>query len=697
MTHGYAIEANKLGYGMGNWTGILDNRTTSSVKIMLNGALEYPFTITTLNSAGYPLEGTNVSIEGLEIGITGQHGEITAMLVEGSHMIEARKADYGSGNLTGILNYTDSPNLDVWLNGPLEYPFNITVINSANYSIEGAVISLGGILRGITDKGGHVRALLPDGNHTIQAVKENYGSANWTVALNHTDAKDIEIKINGALEYPFDIGVVNSAWNMIQGADVKVDDRFVGFTDINGHLTAMLTEGNHTIEANRTGYDPGNWTGRLNHSENANLTIELGGSSLIADMQPIDLCLVLDTSGSMADPECKDLSKIQAVKDAAQDTIAGFFFPGTSSRVAVVSFSDVSSTEQEFTNNFFKAYANASYLSAGGATSFGLGLSQAIDEFKKLNQTNHVREIIFMSDGMHNTPPDYGYYLGLCRIMGIRVYTIGYGSEADHSLLKRMAVLSGGEYVFADPCGDNESGIGHMFMRQQMNLSGSSPTIVASGEVAQNQTVNATHFNVLPGSKYPDITLIYLGSHLNVSLVSPDGKVADPNEYVYLDYGRVVTVRLKDPKPGNWTVQVFGDQVNGTEPYTVYVSPKYIPPTVPDLSIKSIVIKETSGETLKNHPVQISFNSENFPTNAKEDGSDINIFDHNGKELQRWIEDWDAENKEGKIWVKVPEIPAYKEIKLMLLTGNPGIPAENNGSNIFEIFDNFDDSACVFG
>ena len=102
MTHGYAIEANKLGYGMGNWTGILDNRTTSSVKIMLNGALEYPFTITTLNSAGYPLEGTNVSIEGLEIGITGQHGEITAMLVERRHMIEARKADYGSGNLTGM-------------------------------------------------------------------------------------------------------------------------------------------------------------------------------------------------------------------------------------------------------------------------------------------------------------------------------------------------------------------------------------------------------------------------------------------------------------------------------------------------------------------------------------------------------------------------------------------------------------------
>jgi|WetSurMetagenome_2_1015567.scaffolds.fasta_scaffold07385_2 lysophospholipase L1-like esterase len=687
----YTIHANNSGYGSGEWTGILDNRTNSVARVVLIGPLEYTFNIITNNSAGYPMEGTNVTIDGEAGGLTDMEGKITAMLVEGNHTIYAVRADYGYRNWTGILDYNKSHEVHIDLNGPLEYPFNISVINAANYSIEGAVVSLAGVKKGSTDRAGRVRAFLLEGNQTIRAVKDYYGSANWTGELNHTDGKDIEIKIDGALEYPFNVTVTNSAGNMIQEANVSADGRVLGITDINGYLKAMLTDGNHTLEANKTGYDAGNWTVQLNYSENASIPLVLTGSTLIEDMQPIDLCLVLDTSGSMADQACKDLSKIQAVKNAAQDTIASFFFPGTSNRVAIVSFCHYPATVQEFTNNYRQAYDNVSYLSAGGATSFGTGLAQAVEEFRKLNQTNHVREIIFMSDGMHNTPPDYRYYIGLCRIMGIRVYTVGYGSEADHDLLKLMAALSGGEYVFADPCGNNESGIRYMFMRQQMNLSGSVPTIIASGEVEQNQTVNATYFDVLTDSKYPVVTLIYPGSHLNVSLVGPDGRIADPKEYVYTEDKREITVRLKEPMPGNWTVQVFGHQVNGTEPYTVYVSPEYKPPTIPDLSIKSIRIKETSGETLREHPVQIPFNSKNFPSDAEEDGSDINIFDQNGKEIPRWIEEWDRDGKKGSIWVKVPEIPADGEIELLLLTGNPGVPAENNGSNIFDFFDDFED------
>jgi hypothetical protein len=689
----YAIHANNSGYGSGDWTGILDNRTNSVAKVVLIGPLEYPFDIITNNSAGYPMEGTNVTIDGEAGGLTDMEGKITAMLVEGNHTIYAVRADYGSRNWTGILDYNKSHEVHIDLIGPLEYPFNISVINAANYSIEGAVVSLAGVKKGSTDRAGRVRAFLPEGNQTIRAVKDYYGSANWTGELNHIDGKDIEIKIDGALEYPFNVTVTNSAGNMIQEVNVSADGRVLGITDINGYLKAMLTDGNHTLEANKTGYDAGNWTMQLNYSENASIPLVLTGSTLIEDMQPIDLCLVLDTSGSMADQACKDLSKIQAVKNAAQDTIASFFFPGTSNRVAIVSFCHYPATVQEFTNNYRQAYDNVSYLSAGGATSFGTGLAQAVEEFRKLNQTNHVREIIFMSDGMHNTPPDYRYYIGLCRIMGIRVYTVGYGSDADHDLLKLMAALSGGEYVFADPCGNNESGIRYMFMRQQMNLSGSVPTIIASGEVGQNQTVNATYFDVLTDSKYPVVTLIYPGSHLNVSLVGPDGRIADPKEYVYTEDKREITVRLKEPMPGNWTVQVFGHQVNGTEPYTVYVSPEYKPPTIPDLSIKSIRIKETSGETLREHPVQIPFNSKNFPSDAEEDGSDINIFDQNGREIPRWIEEWDRDGKKGSIWVKVPEIPADDEIELLLLTGNPGVPAENNGSNIFPFFDDFEDGS----
>ena len=686
----HTIEADKSGYGSGNWTGNLDNRTNTVAKVKLNGALEYPFKIITVNSAGFPIGGTNVSIDGRYGDATNQQGELEVMLIEGSHDIEANKTDYGSGNWTDVLNYNKSREVKVRLNGALEYPFNLTVLNAANYTIEGAKVSVGGIKKGVTDRRGYLKAMLTEGYQTIEAAKSGYGSSNFTGTLNYTQSNDIEIRINGALEYPFNITVLNSARNVIQGADVKADGKLIGLTDINGVLRSMLTEGNHTLKANKTGYTPGNWTGNLNHTETNGPTIELGGGSMLKDMQPIDLCLVLDTSGSMADQECSDLSKIQAVKEAAQDTIAGFFFPGSSNRVAVVSFSDVSNTNQEFTNNYYEAYSNVSSLSPGGATSFGLGLSRAVDEFRKMNQTNHVRTILFMSDGMHNTPPDYGYYLGLCRIMGIRVYTVGYGSEANHDLLKEMAQLSGGEYVFADPCGEQDLGIRYRFLLQQMGLSGSNPSINASGVVAQNQTVNATSFNVLPGSKYPTIEVIYPGSHLKVTLVGPDGKVADPKDYVYKDDPRVISVRLKDPRPGNWTVQVYGDQVNGTEPFTVYISPKYVAPTVPAISYKSIVIKETSGETLREYPIRISIDPKDFPSKANADGSDINIFDQNGRDLPRWIEKWDTKDKKAYVWVKVPQIPANGDVHLMMLTGNPGEPAANNGSNIFDFFDDFD-------
>jgi hypothetical protein len=138
-------------------------------------------------------------------------------------------------------------------------------------------------------------------------------------------------------------------------------------------------------------------------------------------------------------------------------------------------------------------------------------------------------------------------------------------------------------------------------------------------------------------------------------------------------------------------VQVYGDQVNGTEPYTIYVSPKYVAPTAPAVSFKSIVIKEKSGETLKEYPVRIPFNPKNFPALSKADGSDINIFDQNAKDLPRWIEKWDTKEKKGNVWVKIPEIPAKGELHLMMLTGNPGEPSPNNGSDVFDFFDDFND------
>lgn len=689
----HTITANMSGYGSGNWTGVLDHTSMDGVVVKLIGALQYPFSVTVTNALGYLMEGANVSIDGTSKGSTDKNGEVRVMLTEGRHAIEANKTDYGSGNWTGTLNYSQAREVAVRLNGPLEHPFNVTVVNSANYNVEGAVVSTGGAIKGATDRHGRLRLWMVEGNRTINATKAGYGSGRWTGYLNHTSMSGVVVQLNGSLEYPLNITVMNPARYTVPGADIRIDGKPAGITDGNGGFNAMLSEGNHTIEANRTGYSPGNWGGHFNHSLMGGLVIELGGSSIIMDQKPIDLCLVLDTSGSMDEPECNDTSKIESLKKAAQDTIAGFFFPGSANRIAVVSFSDVSSTISEFTNNYFEAYANVSLLYAGGATSFGLGLSQAVYEFDRTNRTYQVPVILFMSDGMHNTPPEFGYYIAQCMFKGIRVFTVGYGAEADHDLLKEMALFSGGEYLYADPCGDENSQIQNAFIRLQMSLSGWQNVMNASGAVAQNQTLNATSIVVPPDSQYMIVNVVYPGSHLIVNLVDPNGNVVDPKDYIYTEDKRVITLRLKDPVPGEYTVQVFGDQVEGMEPFTVYFSSEYIAPEIPDVSIGSIVIKETSGQRLLEHPVNIPFDSRSYPSDVEEDGSDINIFDQNGREIPRWIESWNATARKGSIWVKVPEIPAGGEVRLRLLTGNPGAPAENNGSNIFPFFDDFEDGS----
>ncbi len=106
---------------------------------------------------------------------------------------------------------------------------------------------------------------------------------------------------------------------------------------------------------------------------------------------------------------------------------------------------------------------------------------------------------------------------------------------------------------------------------------------------------------------------------------------------------------------------------------------------------KEITIKENSGKTLTDYQVLVELKPANFPANAKTDGSDLRFEDESGKELNYWIEDWDFEAKEAKIWVKVPSIPANGKMKIKMYYGNPSAGAVSDGDKVFEFFDDFED------
>lgn len=101
---------------------------------------------------------------------------------------------------------------------------------------------------------------------------------------------------------------------------------------------------------------------------------------------------------------------------------------------------------------------------------------------------------------------------------------------------------------------------------------------------------------------------------------------------------------------------------------------------------KIVYIKENSGETLIDYQVLVNL-SGNFTTGANPDGRDIRFVDADENELSYWIEEFDATNERGAIWVKVPEIPADETAYVWMYYGNPDASAMSNGCAVFEFFD----------
>jgi len=107
---------------------------------------------------------------------------------------------------------------------------------------------------------------------------------------------------------------------------------------------------------------------------------------------------------------------------------------------------------------------------------------------------------------------------------------------------------------------------------------------------------------------------------------------------------------------------------------------------------KSVLVKENSGATLTDYQVLLNLSGADFPVGAKSDGSDLRFVDaEEEEELSYWVEKFDAANETGKVWVKVPEIPADGEVKLKMLYGNPSAESVSNGRAVFEFFDDFED------
>lgn len=104
-------------------------------------------------------------------------------------------------------------------------------------------------------------------------------------------------------------------------------------------------------------------------------------------------------------------------------------------------------------------------------------------------------------------------------------------------------------------------------------------------------------------------------------------------------------------------------------------------------TVAYIYIHEESGSNLSEYQVLVNLNASNF--NYWQEEPCIRI--RQGSILcSYWAELWDQANKQAKIWVRVPSIPANSTVCLGILTSSY---STSNVEATFDFFDDFDDNS----
>jgi Ca-activated chloride channel family protein len=140
----------------------------------------------------------------------------------------------------------------------------------------------------------------------------------------------------------------------------------------------------------------------------------------------IDIVLALDISGSMLAEDFQP-NRIEAAKNVAQDFIGG----RTNDRIGLVIFSGESFTQCPLTVDYEVLKTLIKPLKSGmieDGTAIGLGLANAVNRLRESKAKSKV--IILLTDGVNNRGAiDPRTAAQAAASLGIRIYTIGVGSE----------------------------------------------------------------------------------------------------------------------------------------------------------------------------------------------------------------------------------------------------------------------------
>jgi len=264
---------------------------------------------------------------------------------------------------------------------------------------------------------------------------------------------------------------------------------------------------------------------------------------------------VIDRSGSM-----NDYGKMAAARNAA-DLFVNFFETGD--HIGVVSFSEFATTDFSLTeiSNTSNAKAGASNairsLLAGGSTAIGRGLQAAANQLASHSDEGDHQVIVLLSDGqeVENSDP-----LGVARSLPeeIDVYTIALGLDADQALLRQIASVTGGKFLFSPSAGELQK----LYTEIVLPITGGTELLNRSTTINPGGTVQSPVR--VPNAGSVTFGVNYGGSDLDLELTTPSGsritrwnlQGAELVEGATFEF-----IRLSNATPGTYTLNVVGVDV----------------------------------------------------------------------------------------------------------------------------------------
>ena len=166
------------------------------------------------------------------------------------------------------------------------------------------------------------------------------------------------------------------------------------------------------------------------------------------DRPPLNLCLVIDRSGSMG-----SAGKLDYVKEAAKYVIDNL---GPQDRISVVAFdSDVKVVQKNCkVENKGMLKSKIDELFAGTNTNLSGGLEEGYAQAKKGKKKNYLNRVVLLSDGLANEGiTDLEKLASIARDWQKKdVYTtaMGVGADYDDQLLTLVATGGAGNYYYID-------------------------------------------------------------------------------------------------------------------------------------------------------------------------------------------------------------------------------------------------------